>query len=191
MQKIEEKSKQFLVEKIIHGIEFKNPYNIETEKKLKIIETVEHNYKIVRRIYQQLWLDISELFAEFIRSIDLLNLQDMDEDIKANGWRIKKITDVNNAEDFITIFQNFYQLTGRLPLYNGLLVIPDGDPPPGEHRVDMKSLYEMFRHTNSHGVVSLPFLGIIQYYLEKNDSSLIKNSLTELYSNLLTLFLVV
>ena len=138
MQKIEEKSKQLLIEKIIHGIEFKNPYNIETEKKPKIIETVEHNYKIARRVYQQLWLDISELFAEFIRSTDPLNLQDMDEDIKANGRGIKKITDVNNVEDFITIFQTFYQLTGRLPLSNGLLVIPDGSPPPGKIKLTLK-----------------------------------------------------
>ena len=108
----------------------------------------------------------------------------MVNDNNANGWGIKKITDVNNAEDFMTIFQTFYQLTGRLSLSNGLLVIPDGDPPPGEDRVNMKSLYEMFRHTNSHGLVSLPFLGLIQYYLEKNDHSLTKNALTELYSNL-------
>ena len=40
----------------------------------------------------------------------------------------------------------------------------------------------MFRHTNSHGLVSSPFLGLIQYYLEKNDHSLTKNVLTELYS---------
>ena len=67
----------------------------------------------------------------------------------------------------MNIFQNFYQLNGRLPLSNGLLVIPDGDPPPSEDRVNMKSLYQMFRHTNSHGLVSLPFLGTLQYYLEK------------------------
>ena len=61
-----------------------------------------------------------------------------------------RVTDVKDAEDFINIFQTFYQLTGRLPLSNGLLVIPDGDPPPGEDRVNMKSLYKMFQHTNSH-----------------------------------------
>ena len=73
----------------------------------------------------------------------------MDNDITANGWGIKKITDVNNAEDFMAI--NFHQLTGRLPLSNGLLVITDGDPPPappGEDRVNMKSLYEMFKTRN-------------------------------------------
>ena len=84
----------------------------------------------------------------------------------------------------MTIFQTFYQLTERLPISNGLLVIPDGDPPPGEDRVNMKSPYEMFKHTNSYGLVSLPFLGLIQYYLERNDHSMTKNALIELYSNL-------
>ena len=129
-------------------------------------------------------MDVSRLFADFIRLIGPVNLQDMGNNIKANGLGIKKITDVNNAEDFMTIFQTFYQFTGHLPLSNGLSVIPDGDPHPGEDRVNMKNLCEMFRHTNSHALVSLPFLGLIQYYLEKNDHSLTKNALTELYSNL-------
>ena len=108
-----------------------------------------------------------------------------------HGWRhkgkrlgIKRIIDVKDAKDFMNIFQTFYQLTGCLPLSNGLLVIPEGDSPPGEKRVNMKSLYDMFKHSNSHGLVSLPFLGILQYYLEKNDFSMIQDALTELYSNL-------
>ena len=84
----------------------------------------------------------------------------------------------------MTIFQTFYQIMGRLPLLNGHLIIPDGEAPPGEDRVNMKNLYELFKHTNSHGLVSLPFLGLIQYSLEKNGHSLIKSALTELYSKL-------
>ena len=42
----------------------------------------------------------------------------------------------------------------------------------------------MFKHTNSHWLVSLPFLEILQYYFEKNDFSMIKDALTEFYSNL-------
>ena len=48
----------------------------------------------------------------------------------------------------------------------------------------MKSLYQIFKHANSYGLVYLPFLGLIQYYLEKNDFSLIKNAPTEIDSNL-------
>ena len=61
--------------------------------------------------------------------------------------------------------------------------MPDGDAPP-EEKLNMRHLYEMFKNTNSHGIVSLPFLGLIQYYLEENDQTLIKNVLSELYYNL-------
>ena len=108
----------------------------------------------------------------------------MDQDIKSNGWGVKRITDVENSLDLINRFQTFYQITGRLPLSNGLLVVPDGDPPPIEDRVNMKSLCDMFRHTNSRGLVSLPFLGVLQYYYEKNDFAIVKKALTELYQNL-------
>ena len=48
----------------------------------------------------------------------------------------------------------------------------------------MRQLYDLFKNTNSHGLVSLPFLGLLQFYLEENDHSLIKNALRELYQNL-------
>ena len=51
MKKIEEKSKQFLIEKIIHGIEFENLYATNLEKKPEILSTIERNYKIARRVY--------------------------------------------------------------------------------------------------------------------------------------------
>ena len=59
----------------------------------------------------------------------------------------------------------------------------DGDAPP-EEKLNMRHFYDLFKNTNSHGIVSLPFLGLIQYYLEENDHSLIKNTTTEHYYNL-------
>ena len=61
LQKVEERSKQFLIEKIIHGVAFQNPYNTPVEKKPEIIETVESNYRVIRRVYQHLWVNIAEL----------------------------------------------------------------------------------------------------------------------------------
>ena len=84
----------------------------------------------------------------------------------------------------MNIFQTFYHTTGRLPLSNGLLIVPDGDVRVGEDRVNRKSLYDMFRHTYSHGLVSLQFLGAIHYYFDATDQRLIKNAITELYRNL-------
>ena len=183
IKKIEEKNKQFLIEKIIHGIEFENLYPTNSERKPEIISTIERNYRIARTIYQQLHIDTAELFADFIRSLSTFELQDLDEDIRANGWGIKKISEIQDSEEVLKIFQDFYSLTGRLPLSNSLLVVPDGDAPP-EEKLNMRHLYEMFKNTNSHGIVSLPFLGLIQYYLEENDQTLIKNVLSELYYNL-------
>ena len=108
----------------------------------------------------------------------------MDDDTKFNEWGIKNILDIKNSLELLNIFQTFYYTTGRLPLSKGLLIIPDGDAPAGEDKVNMKNLYDMFRHTYSHGLVSLPFLGVIHYYFDATDRHLIKNALTELYGNL-------
>ena len=182
IKKIEEKNKQFLIEKIIHGIEFENLYAKSSEKKPEILSTIERNYKIAGGVYQQLHFDTAELFAEFIKSLTIFELQDLDEDIRANGWGIKKISEIQDSEEIFKIFQDFYSSTGRLPLSN-TLVVPDGDAPP-EENLNMRHLYEMFKNTNSHGIVSEPFLGLIQYYLEENDQTLIKNALSELHYNL-------
>ena len=183
IKKIEEKNKQVLIEKIIYGTEFENQYATESERKPEILSTIERNYRIARRVYQQLHIDTSELFADFIRSLSTFEQQDLDEDIRANCWGIKKISEVSDSEEVLKIFQDFYSLTGRLPLSNSLLVVPDGDAPPDE-KLNMKNFYELFKNTNSHGIVSLPFLGLIQYYLEENDQSLTKNAILELYYNL-------
>ena len=85
LQKVEDKNKQLLVEKIIHGVEFENFYQANPEQKPKMIKTIESNYKVARRVYQNLYFDIAELFYEYIQSIDLYERQDIEEDIKING----------------------------------------------------------------------------------------------------------
>ena len=143
---------------------------------------METNYKIARRVYQDLYIDIADLFQEFIRSLPPQDIQDMDDDIKSNGWGVKNFLEIENSLELLNIFQTFY-ITGRLLLANGLLIIPDGDAPAGEDKVNRKSLYGMFRHTYSHSLVSLPFLGVIHYF-DATNQRLIKNAVTELYRNL-------
>ena len=183
MKKLEEKNKQFLIEKISHGVEFEDLYKTEPEKKPEIMSTMERNYRILRRVYQQHHIDTAKLFAEFISSLSSYKINDMDQDIKANGWGIKKITEVSGAQELLKLFQDFYAIMGRLLLSNSLLVVPDGNTPP-EEKINLRQLYDLLKNTNSHGLVSLPFLGLLQFYLEENNHSLIKNALTELYQNL-------
>ena len=41
---------------------------------------------------------------------------------------------------------------------NGLLVVPDGEVLEGTAKINLKYLHEMFKNTNSHGLVSVQFL---------------------------------
>ena len=106
MKKIEEKNKQFLIEKIIHGVEFEDLYKTEPEKNPEIMFTIERNYRILRRVYQQFHIDTAEPFAEFISSLSSYEIRDMDEDIKAKGWGIKKVTEVSGAQELLKLFSN-------------------------------------------------------------------------------------
>ena len=95
------------------------------------METIESNYKVARRVYQYLYYDLAELFSKYVQSMSSFELQDIDEDIKINRWRIQKVSEVKDSMKLLNIFQDFYTATGRLPTFNGLLVVPDGEAPPG------------------------------------------------------------
>ena len=82
----------------------------------------------------------------------------MDDDIKSKGCGVKSPLQIENAFDLLCIFQMFYDFNGRLPLANGLSVVPDGETPEGSKKISLKDLYEMFQGTKSHGLVSLQFL---------------------------------
>ena len=73
------------MEKIIHSVEFQNPYENSIEKKPEIIGTVEKNYKIIRRVYQYLYTEVADIFLGYIHSLDSNELQQLDDDIKRNG----------------------------------------------------------------------------------------------------------
>ena len=63
--------------------------------------------------------------------------------------------------------------------------MPDGDAQPGENKVNMKQLYDLFKNTGSHGLVSLPFLVFLLHFFESSqDLKFIKDATTELYKNL-------
>ena len=88
-----------MIEKIIYGVEFENFYKSDSERKPEVMSTTEGNYRIARGVYQQLHIDISGLFAAFVRLMSSYELEDMNEDIRTNGWGIKKITQVEDAQE--------------------------------------------------------------------------------------------
>ena len=160
------------------------------EQKTKILilyllknRKIEKNLKICRRVYQLLFINIADIFIEYIQSLDLVEIQQMDNGIKSNGWEAKSLLEIENEFDLLHIFQMFHHFNDRLPLTNGLLVVPDGEMPEGSRKISLTDLYEMFQGTKSHGLVSLQFLCTLDISFGGN-ISLSKNVLIELYHNL-------
>ena len=185
LKKVEDKNKEFLMEKIIHEVELENFYQSNPEKNPEVMETIESNYRVARA-YQHLYYDIAELFFEYVQSMSAFEQQDIDEDMRINGWgSVEKNSEVKDSMRMLNLFQDFYMATGRLPTFNGLLVVPEGDAQPGGNKINMKLLYDLFKNTGSNGLVSLPFLGLLPHFFESSqDLKFIKDATTELYKNL-------
>ena len=58
----------------------------------------------------------------------------------------------------------FYYFNGRLPLANGVLIAPDGKTPEGTEKINSKLLYEIFKDTQSHVLVSIQFFVHLGYF---------------------------
>ena len=158
------------------------PTRFQPNKNTQIIDTVEKNYKISRRIYQSLFVD-ADSFIEFIHSLDVDEIQELYDDLKGNGWGVRSLLEIENAYELLTAFQMICYLNGILSLRNGLLIVPDEEVPEGTEKINLKILYEMLKDTSSHGLVSIQFLSALGIFFGL-DISTPKNAATELYRNL-------
>ena len=77
--------------------------------------------------------------------------------------RVQSIIEIEDSIELLCIFQMFYYFDWRLT--NGLLRVPDGETPEESEKISLKTLYEMFKDTKSHGLVSLQFLLVISIFL--------------------------
>ena len=93
------------------------------------------------------------------------------------------LLEIQNSIELLSIMQLFYYLNGRLPLANGLLIVPNGEGPDGEEKINLKNLYEMFKDTPSQGLVSFQFLSALGIFFGVG-INLPKMAVTELYRNL-------
>ena len=152
-------------------------------KKKNIIDTIEKSYRISRRVYQSIFVDVADSFTQYIHSLDVDGIQQLDDDLKANGWWTKYLLEIENAYELLTIFQMFYCFNRRPPLANVLLIAPDGETPESTEKINLKLLYEMFKETKSHGLVSIQLLWVLGTFFGLH-ISIPKYAITELYKNL-------
>ena len=60
--------------------------------------------------------------------------------MKINGWgTVENIRSIKDSMRLLNIFQGFYNATGRLPTFNELLIVPNGDA-QNKEKVNMKQL---------------------------------------------------
>ena len=81
--KIEEKDNQFLIEKNIGAVEKSKPYVISMEKNLEIKLEIKKIYRVCRRVYQSLFVDIAGIFIQYKYSLEPDEIKQLDDDIKA------------------------------------------------------------------------------------------------------------
>ena len=117
-------------------------------------------------------------------SLDVDEIQQLDNDLKVIGRGTKSLLEIENAYELLTIIQMFYYFNGRLPLTNELLIVPDGETPEGTEKLNLKVLYEMFKDTQSHGLVSIQFLCALGIIFGLH-ILIPKYAIMELYKNLL------
>ena len=120
---------------------------------------------------------------QYINTLSLDKIKQLDGDLKANVWEVKPILEIEDSIELLNLFQLFYYFNGRLPLTNGLLPILDGETPNGVEKISIKTLYETFKDTKSYGLVSLYFFSALNIFFG-GDISLSKDTITELYKNL-------
>ena len=101
---------------------------------------IEKNYSIFRRVYQCLFVDVAGTFIQYINTLDLDEIEQLDNDLKVNGCGVKSVVEIEDSVAVLCIFQMFYYYNERLPLTNWLLVVPDGETPSGSEKISAGGL---------------------------------------------------
>ena len=55
------------------------------------------NFKTSRRVYQSLFVNVADSFIEYIHMLVVDGIQQLDDDLKANGWGTKSLVESENA----------------------------------------------------------------------------------------------
>ena len=136
-----------------------------TEKNPEILLEME-NYGICRRVYQLLFVEIGNTFIQYINTLRLDEIEQLDYSLKAKSWGVRSVVEIENSIDLVCIFQMFYYYyNGRLPLAKGLFPVPNGEMLSDSEKISLKILHKIFKDTKSHGLISLPFLLALNIFL--------------------------
>ena len=149
-----------------------------------MIQDISKNYRLLRRIHHDLYTAIAEYFKLYLSTLAQSEFDEIDSDIISSGLNL--LQNVETATELLMLFYFFYFVNGRFPTAGVHTFIPRADLPMevnGEE-LNIKKLYEKFRTTNSHALVSSQFLATLNIFFG-SDPELSRRFLTEFYQNMI------
>ena len=87
------------------------------------------NSRIFRQADQTLFYEIAKTFIKYLNTLTAYETEQLDADLRSSGWWIISVVEIEDLIELLRLFQLFYYRSGRLPLTNGVLPIPDGETP--------------------------------------------------------------
>ena len=184
MEKLQNRDWQYLIESLIYKVEKeKDYYRIKTTEDSEMIQDMSKNYRLLRRIHHDLYTTIAENFKLYLSTLTQSEFDEIDSDIINCG--LNSLQNVEAATELLMFFDFIDFVHGRFPTTGVHTFIPCADLPMevnGEE-LTIKKLYEKFRTTNSHALVSSQFLAALNTFFG-GDPELSRSFLTEFYQNM-------
>ena len=108
---------QYLVESVIQLVECDKNHlkSLPKSEKKKIIKSMKHNYRVVRRVYGSTFVNIAEKFKIYLNSVPSDEIGEMENDFRANGNGLLSVRDTQSAVELFDSFAMFYYINDRLP----------------------------------------------------------------------------
>ena len=175
---------QCLVKSLIYKVEKdKDYYKIKTTEDSKMIQDMVKNYRVLRRIHHNIYTTIVENFKYYLSSITQSEFDEIESDIISSS--LNSLQNVETATELLMLIDFFYFVKRRFPttVTHTFVLCADLPMEVNGEELNIKKLYEKFRTTNSHALVSSQFLAALNIFFG-GDPELSRRFLTEFYQNM-------
>ena len=81
-----------------------------------MLKTMTKNYKILRRVHNDLYKTVAENFKYCFDNLNETDLDEIEADMVSSGLNSPK--NVQNASELLILFEYFYFINGRFPTTN-------------------------------------------------------------------------
>ena len=148
-----------------------------------MIQDMSKNYRLLRRVHHDFYTTIAENFKLYLSNLTQSEFDEIDSDIISSG--LNSLQNVEKDTELLMLFYFFYFINDRFPTTAVHTFIPRADLPMeviGEE-LNIKKLYENYKATKSHALVSFQFLAALNIFFG-GDPELSRRFLTEFYQNM-------